>query len=424
MNRRRWVSIRATIWLVTVVAILSFAVGVINIASQNVVFFGQYIPESAQRLAGFTGAMTGFLMLASAFGLRKGLRAAWYSTILLLPVTALQGVVQPGVLGMPLVDVSVPVSLPLVVLSLVSIPLVAINRKRFDDRWAISTTQLAALSALVGAQIYGTVGSYALREEFPGVNTLLDAFYFTLVTASTVGYGDITASTQVGRLFSLSVLVIGVASFGVAAGTLLGPAIEARFAAALGQMTEAQLSMLEHHIIVMGYGELTEPILDELVEADVPFIVITPNAEKASGLRNRDINVLTADPSDESPLHDAGIERADGVVAATNNDAEDALAILTARELNPDVRIVAAATDRQNVAKLRRAGADSVISPAVIGGHLIVQSALGQQGVESVADQILGTRGDEVEEMAEDVETDTGDEAATDETDTDENVDQ
>jgi len=404
MNRRGWLSIRATIWLVTVVSVLSFAVGVINIASQDVIFFGEYIPESAQRLAGFTGAMTGFLMLMSAFGLRKGLRAAWYSTMLLLPVTAVQGVVQSGAIGLPMVDISVPVSLPLVALSLVSMPLVAINRDRFDDQWAISTTQLAALSALIGAQIYGTVGTYALREEFPAVNTLLDAFYFTLVTASTVGFGDITASTQIGRLFSLSVLVIGVASFGVAAGTLLGPAIEARFAAALGQMTEAQLSMLENHIIVMGYGELTEPILDELEDSNIPFIVITPNSEKASALRNRDINVLTADPSDETPLHDAGIERAIGVVAATNNDAEDALAILTARELNPDVRIVAAATDRQNTAKLRRAGADTVISPAVIGGHLIVQSALGQQGVESVADRILGTSGEEVEEIAEEVD--------------------
>ncbi|QCC52038.1 NAD-binding protein [Halapricum salinum] len=416
MYRRDWRTIRATIWLVTVVSVLSFAVGVINIASQDVIFFGEYIPESAQRLAGFTGAMTGFLMLMSALGLRKGLRAAWYSTMLLLPVTAVQGVVQSGAITLPMVGVSVPVSLPLVALSLVSMPLVAINRKRFDDQWAISTTQLAALSALIGAQIYGTVGTYALREEFPAVNTLLDAFYFTLVTASTVGYGDISAATQIGRLFSLSVLVIGVASFGVAAGTLLGPAIEARFAAALGQMTEAQLSMLENHIIVMGYGELTEPILDELEDSKIPFIVITPNSEKASALRNRDINVLTADPSDETPLHDAGIERAIGVVAATNNDAEDALAILTARELNPDVRIVAAATDRQNSAKLRRAGADTVISPAVIGGHLLVQSALGQQGVESVADQIVGTRGEEVEEMAEEVEdlgeeTD-GDEAA------------
>nr|WP_229109043.1 NAD-binding protein [Halapricum desulfuricans] len=398
---------RATVWLVTVVAVLSFAVGVVNIASQEVALLSAYVPKSIQRLAGFTGAMTGFLMLTSAYGLRKRLRAAWYSTLVLLPVTALQGLVQPGTIPVPLIEVPIPASTPLVVLSVVSIPLVSAGRSQYTESWELSTSQLAALSALIGAQIYGTVGTYALREEFPGVNTVLDAFYFTLVTASTVGYGDFTATSQIGRLFSMSVLVVGVASFGVAAGTLLGPAIEARFAAALGQMSEAQLSMLEDHIIVMGYGELTEPILEGLDEARTAFIVVTPDRERASSLRDREINVLIGDPSDEQPLHDAGIERATGVVAATNNDAEDALAILTARELNPDIRIVAAATDRQNIDKLRRAGADAVISPAVIGGHLLVQSALGQAEVESVADRILGTSGEEVEEIAQD-ETDDG----------------
>ncbi|QSG06271.1 NAD-binding protein [Halapricum desulfuricans] len=393
---------RATVWLVTVVAVLSFAVGVVNIASQEVALLSAYVPESIQRLAGFTGAMTGFLMLTSAYGLRKRLRAAWYSTLVLLPVAALQGLVQPGTIPVPLIEIPIPASTPLVVLSVVSIPLVASGRSQYTESWSLSTSQLAALSALVGAQIYGTVGTYALREHFPGVNTAFDAFYFTLVTASTVGYGDLTAATQIGRLFSTSVLVIGVASFGVAAGTLLGPAIEARFAAALGQMSEAQLSMLEDHIIVMGYGELTEPILEGLDEARTSFIVVTPDRERASSLRDRELNVLIGDPSDEQPLYDAGIERATGVVAATNNDAEDALAILTARELNPEIRIVAAATDRQNIDKLRRAGADAVISPAVIGGHLLVQSALGEAEVESVADRILGTSGEEVEEIAQD----------------------
>ena len=79
----------------------------------------------------------------------------------------------------------------------------------------------------------------------------------------------------------------------------------------------------------------------------------------------------------------------------SNDDAQDALGILTARALNPDVNIVAAATDRENVEKLRRAGATSVISPAVIGGHLLVQSALGREGMENVADHLLDIDGDD-----------------------------
>ena len=106
----------------------------------------------------------------------------------------------------------------------------------------------------------------------------------------------------------------------------------------------------------------------------------------ALGLRG---DTATDDPSDEAPLERVGIHDAKAVVAATNDDAQDALSILTARALNPDINIVAAATDRENVEKLRRAGADTVISPAVIGGHLLVQSALGREGMENVANHLL-----------------------------------
>jgi voltage-gated potassium channel len=76
--------------------------------------------------------------------------------------------------------------------------------------------------------VYGTVGACALRDDFEGVVTLLDAFYFAVVTMSTVGYGDMTPTSQVARLFGLSFLVVGTASFAVALGALLGPAIQAR----------------------------------------------------------------------------------------------------------------------------------------------------------------------------------------------------
>ena len=375
---RDWVGARAAILLPTVVAILSFATGVVNISEAAT--FGPlagYIPRSAQRAAGFTGALTGFTLLVGVVGLRRRLRVAWYVTVVLLPVSAAQGLVQ-----------SSAASVPLVVLSLVSIPTMLFNRRRFDRAIDLSTAQLAAGAALIGAQVYGTVGTFALREEFNNVSTLTDAFYYTLVTASTVGYGDVTPNTEQATLFAMSVVVLGTASFAIALGSLLGPAIEKRLSEALGNMTDAQLELFQDHVLVLGYGDLTEPILDELAGA-VEFVVITPDTETATRLQQRDIAVLTADPSDEEPLERAGIEDAKAVVAATNDDAQDALALLTAKNLNPAATFVAAATDRENVEKLRRAGADTVISPAVIGGHLIVQSALGREGMENVADTIL-----------------------------------
>ena len=358
-------------------AVLSVATGVLRITQDSIAGpLATVVPPSVQATVGFTGALTGFLMIASALGLRRGLRAAWYSTVVLLPVTAVQGLLQ-----------SSPLSLPLVLLSVLAIPNVLAHRGRFDNQLDLSQSQLAAITAIVGAQVYGTVGTYALRDDFANVATPVDAFYYTLVTASTVGYGDATPLSQAAKLFGMSVLVVGTASFAIALGTLFGPAIEARFQRALGRMTESQLELLEDHVLVLGHGELTDVILEEL--AETAFLVVTPDGEWANAMGDRPVDVLVADPSDEESLQRARIDEARAVLVATNDDAQDALAVLTARHLNPSVTIVAAATNRENVEKLRRAGADTVISPATIGGHLLVESAFGRGDTEEIARQIV-----------------------------------
>lgn len=382
---RGWLGPKLAIHLASAVAVLSVVTGLLNVGTGSIAGpIAEMVPSAIQQTAGFTGSLTGFLMLVSAYGLRRRLRIAWFSTVVLLPVTVFQGLVQSAV-----------VSVPLVVLSVLAVGPLLVNYRRFDRQIDLSIGQLAALTALVGTLIYGTVGTYALREEFSGVETLTDALYYTVVTASTVGYGDVIPSGSDGtRLFALSVVVLGTASFALALGSLIGPMIQSRFARALGTMTRSQLDQLENHVLVAGYGDLTEPILEEL-QTETDFIVITPDGDAATALGNRDINAIVGDPSDDEPLRRAGIERARAVLVATNDDAQDALAILTARQLNPDARIVAAATDRDNIEKLRRAGADSVISPAVIGGHLLVRSAMGGEGMESIADRLLAVENDD-----------------------------
>jgi voltage-gated potassium channel len=366
----RWiVTTRAAVALALLVALLSVATGIVRIDQQAADFgpVAPHVPLAVQNAVGFTGALTGFLMLGSALALRRRLRAGWWATLLLLPLTAVQGLLQAS-----------PYSLPLVVLSVCALPTLLLSRRRFDRSLSLTTTQLAAGGALVGVQAYGTFGAYAMREQFDGIDHLLDAFYFTLITSSTVGYGDIGPDTEVAILFTMSVVVLGVASFGIAIGALVGPAIQARISKTLGIMTDSELDLLEDHILVLGYGDLTEPIVNELHDADRQFLVVTRDQEAASELTERDIRVLTANPSDEEPLRRARIEHAKAVLVATDDDAQDALAVLTARELRPDVRIVTAATDRENTRKLERAGADDVISLSELGGHLLVRSALGE----------------------------------------------
>ncbi|MFW5948780.1 MAG: NAD-binding protein [Halolamina sp.] len=377
---RDWLGVRASIGLTFAVAALSVATGIVNISTTGVVAgpLAGFVPPIVQQTVGFTGTLTGFLMLAGAFMLRKRYRLGWYWTVSMLPVTAAQGLLQAS-----------SYSYPLVVLSLIALPVVLLNRRTFDNDVDLTTTQIAALGALVAAQLYGTAGTYALREGFHGVDSLTDAFYYMLVTGSTVGYGDIYAQSEQARLFAMSAILLSVASFAVALGVVLTPMIEARLSAALGRMTEQQLDTLENHVLVLGYGDLTEPILDEL-ESQAAFVVITEDEAATRRLTNRDVRVLTANPSDEEPLRNAGIERARAAIAATNSDADDALSILTARQLNPDIHIAVGVTQRENVSKLKRAGADTVISPAAIGGHLLVEAAMGQGDSEREASDLLG----------------------------------
>ena len=375
-SRSQILSMRAAVLASSLVALLSLATGLTNITVGVTVGgpLAPFVPDIVQQAAGFTGTLTGFIMLLSTWALRRRLRVGWYATMLLLPITAAQGLIQASVY-----------SLPLVALSLLSMPTLAYNYRRFDRKAALSTTQIAALIALTGTLSYGTVGTYALRDEFGEVETILDAFYYAIVTASTVGYGDVTPLTQQARVFALSVVVLGTASFAVALGSVLGPAIEARFARALGTMTETEFDLFEGHIVILGYGDLTEPLLEEI--GDREFVLVTDDNEIANRYRNRDINVVLGDPSEDEPLQQAGIENASAVIVATENDAEDAFSILTARELNPDARIVAAATARRNLQKLKRAGADTVLSPAMIGGQLLGRSALGTSTDEELTYQ-------------------------------------
>ena len=360
------VGLRVPATLTAAVALLSVVTRIANIGAQSVGGpLASFIPPAIQRTAGFTGALTGFLMIGSAYGMRRRLRAAWYSTLVLLPVTALQGVLQ-----------SSPLSVPLIALSALAMPNVVYNRTQFDRAIGLTTSQLAAGAAIVGAQIYGTVGTYALRDDFTNVATLVDAFYYTLVTASTVGYGDAAPTSQVARLFGMSVVIIGTASFAIALGTLLGPVIQARFAKALGRMSEDTLDLLDDHLLVLGYSDVVRALLDD-VDDRTGLLIVSPDRETVQELTDRGIDALAAEPDDEDSLWSAGIDRARAVIVATNDDAADALTILTARQLNPDITILAVATNRENVKKLESAGADTVFSPAVIAAQQLIRSATG-----------------------------------------------
>jgi len=144
---------------------------------------------------------------------------------------------------------------------------------------------------------------------------------------------------------------------------------------------------LTDHVVVLGYGYLTRPVLDKLGEK-TRYVVVATDAELAETLRRRGYEVVESESVSHEALEEAGVRRARAVVVASENDAEDALAILTVREHYPEVEVISVASNVENARKLRRAGADTVISPANIVGKLLAESALTGEDTEKILDEM------------------------------------
>ncbi|MDZ7687392.1 MAG: NAD(P)-binding protein [Halobacteriales archaeon] len=144
---------------------------------------------------------------------------------------------------------------------------------------------------------------------------------------------------------------------------------------------------MKDHVVVLGYGYLTRPVLDKLGKR-VDYVVVATDTELAERLLSRGYKVIEAESVNENVLEEADIDTARAVVVASESDADDALAVLTARDKNPDIEIIAVASNSENAEKLRRAGADTVISPAEIVGKLLVESALTGEDTSEIVEKI------------------------------------
>jgi voltage-gated potassium channel len=368
---------KSTVLLVGGITLLSFLTGLSNLSRGTVAMDGplSVVINAPPVVVQFGGVLFAFVLGLVTVGLQQRKEVAFRAALVLLPVLAV----------LPLLTLR-STDIPLLGAILLTYPLLVYNRDRFDQSIDLSPLQVASLSVIGGVGLYGTVGAYVLRTEFdPQMASWGDAVYFTIVTITTVGYGDFTPLTARGRWFVLSLILLGTGSFTVAVGSLVGPIIESRMATAFGVMTASDLTLLEDHVVVLGYGDVTEALLSEL-DDETEFIVVTEDAQVASSLDDEGLTVLTGDPTDESVLADARVGSAKGVVVGSDDDARDVLSILAAKSVNPDVRVVAGATEEKHVEKFRSVGADDVVNPHSIGGTLLGRSVL--DGID--ADEALG----------------------------------
>jgi voltage-gated potassium channel len=220
--------------------------------------------------------------------------------------------------------------------------------------------------------VVGTVGYHWIERM-----GWLDAAYMTLITVATVGFGEIQPLTPTGRLFTMGLIVLGVGVGAWAASNavevMLGQTL---WASVQRRRMRQSLSELRDHYVICGHGRLGTRIVRDLMARGEPFVVVDWSAALEEQFLADEIPHLIGDATHDEVLKTAGVERARGLVSALDSDANNVLAVLTARELNPRILIVARANAELSESKLRRAGADRVVTPDAIGGHRLALALL------------------------------------------------
>jgi voltage-gated potassium channel len=222
-----------------------------------------------------------------------------------------------------------------------------------------------ALCLLVALIAGGTVG-YVYIEDW-SVN---DSLYMTMITVTTVGYGEVRELSESGRLFTGFLLLFSIAVAGYSVSTLISFIFEGRIVEILrGRRMNRVLSNLSDHYIICGCGVVGKEVALEFKHSDVPFVIIERDPDKSELGRDESIILVQGDASEEETLTEAGIERAKGLVAALRQDEQNVFVVLTARQMAPELTIVARAAEEKSVNKLIRAGGDRVILPYQIAGR-------------------------------------------------------
>ncbi|HLN97372.1 MAG TPA: potassium channel family protein, partial [Pyrinomonadaceae bacterium] len=218
---------------------------------------------------------------------------------------------------------------------------------------------LFAVLAVAVAIVFGGIGYYLIEGW-----SIVDSLYVSAQTVTTVGYGDLTPATRNGRLFSTVFMLAGVGIVLYALTTTVQAIVQSELVATFGQRRlSRKMSKLRNHFIVCGAGRVGSHLIRSLLGSAETFIVIERDPQKVAELVELGVIVLVRDATLEESLLEAGVAHARGLAACLADDADNVYVVLTARDLNPRMHIVARAAEEQAEPKLIRAGANRVVAP-------------------------------------------------------------
>ena len=254
------------------------------------------------------------------------------------------------------------------------------------QRMAIAIAGITLLTAL------GTLG-YIVIEGM----SFLDALYMTVITISTVGYGEVKPLDQQGRVFTIALIVLGVGTAFYLFATMTEIIIEGQLRDYLGAKGMLRkIHRLKDHVIICGFGRFGRAVAEELLRHRVPMVIIDSNPQSAEDLIRLDIPHLIGDAMHDDVLEDAGIRSARALVAATASDADNVYITLAAREKNRAISIHARGEGDVGLRRLKLAGADQVISAYQYGGYRVASTIIRPSVVDFI-ELFTSGRGEEVD---------------------------
>ena len=229
-----------------------------------------------------------------------------------------------------------------------------------------------------------------------------DAFYMTIISVTTVGYREVHATSFAGQVWTVFVLLAGVSTLFYTASVVMAEIVEGGLRKGLeSRRFNRMLEQLKDHFIICGYGRIGGVIADEFQRQGIPYVVVDRDPDRVHAVIARGGMAVEADASREDVLRRIGIERARGLIAAVGTDAENVDTVLTARVLRPDLFIIARIESEDAEPKLKRAGADRVLSPYQLGGVQMAATALRPAVVDFMR---LATSSERLDLAAEQIE--------------------
>jgi len=229
-----------------------------------------------------------------------------------------------------------------------------------------------SLFILVALISGGTLG-YALIEDW----SFFEALYMTTITLATVGYSEVHSLSYQGRIFTIFLIFFGVGTIAYTIGSTIQFMVEGQLYQFLGRKkVYNKIRRLKDHYIVCGYGRIGRSICRDFAAKPIPFVVVESNPARITQLSEDGYLYIEGDATKDEVLEEAGIRDAKGLITVVTNDASNVFIVLTARGMNSMLYILARASEDSAEVKLKRAGANKVISPYTIGAHRMAQAIL------------------------------------------------